>query len=103
MYYLVFIIFLFLNGFSEAAELWTKYDLPDTITCITSYGDYIWAGTNNGIVRINQFDGSAKSYTTNDGFPSNKVTSILADKNGIIYVGLIDEISRFAHILTIDD
>lgn len=89
MYYLI-ISFLLFSGISEAGELWTKYDLPDTVNYLTGYGEYIWAGTNNGIIRINRTDGTTKKYTINDGLPSNKVTSLYADNNGIIYAALRD-------------
>ena len=107
MQYLIITALLFFTGNSEAAELWTKYDVPDSINCITSYGDNIWAGTNNGIVRINRSDGTIKKFTTDNGLPSNTVTSICSVNNGIIYVGLRDieqndDGDRNAYIVLID-
>jgi hypothetical protein len=101
---MIIILMLAFIGNSEAGEIWTKYDLPDSINCITSYGDNIWAGTNSGLIRLNRIDGSTKIFTTNDGLPSNTVTSVCADKSGIIYAGLRDnDPTEFnAYIISLD-
>ena len=88
---ILLIMLLAFIGNAEAGELWTKYALVDTVNCITSHGDYIWAGTNRGLIRLSRSDGSKKTYSANNGLlPANIVTSVCADNNGIIYAALID-------------
>ena len=108
MYYLIILFFFIFYGISQAGELWTKYDISDSVTSITGYGNFIWAGTNSGLIRINRLDGLTKKYTINNGFPSNKVTSVCSDENGVIYVALIDSIRNQnnnvdAYILSLHD
>ena len=90
MYYLISLFIFMFSGISQAGELWTKYDISDSVTSITGYGNYIWAGTIKGLVRVNRTDGSIKKFTKADGLPSNNVRSLCADDNGIIYAGLRD-------------
>lgn len=89
MYYLLFLFLLFINNVS-AEELWTKYNLNKDINSISNYGEYIWIGTNSGLIRLNRLDSSIKIYTTKDGLPSNIVTSVCTDNNGLVYIGLRD-------------
>ena len=90
MHYLTLILYLFFPSISEADDIWKKYDIPDTINCITTQGEYIWLGTDNGLLRLNRFDGTEKTYTIKEGLPSNIVTSICLGDNNSIYFGLQD-------------
>ena len=91
MYYLIILTCLLFSGISQAGEMWTKYSLPDTINCITSYKDYIWTGTENGVVRMNRNDGSLIRFTAeNDRLAEKYINYLLTDKDGELFAGSID-------------
>ena len=56
---------------------------PNTINSIALEGDYIWCGTNGGVVRWDRSDGSYVVYNRGNGPVSNFVTSCAVDSNGI--------------------
>ena len=89
MYYIIILAFLFFSCISNADVLWTKYNLPVTVKCISAQGDYIWLGTNSGLYKLNRISGDIKSFTVKNGLPSNIITSLCSEKNNL-YIGLQD-------------
>ena len=55
--------------------------------------DALWVGTlGDGLIRYNQ--GNEKTFTTKDGLPDNRVRAIEEDKDGNLWVGTWDGLSR---------
>lgn len=82
---IIIILMLAFIGNTEADELWTKYDVQDKINCITRYGNFIWIGTNDGIVKMNCNNGVFIKYTKQDSLFSNTIHFITSDVNGNIF------------------
>jgi len=81
----------------------TKYIPGVVVSHMVNSGD-IWLGTfNRGLVKLtkkimpgtegNEFE--LKSFTTNQGLPSNQVTSILPDGKGNLWLGTTGGLSKF--------
>ena len=66
------------------------------VKCITENSDGIWAGSENGLFKI---DASAlkviKSYTDQDGMPNSFVYGILSDENQQLWISTNKGISAF--------
>lgn len=92
---MLIILMLTFIGNSEAGELWTKYDLGDSVSInsLSNYGDYLWIGASNGLTRLNRLDGTIKTFTTKNGLPEDYVLSVCCDKNGLVYTGTISLVS----------
>lgn len=59
--------------------------------------DYLWLATNQGIFKLEPADGTLHHFTVNDGLHSNNflARSALMAKDGSIYFGSIDGLTRF--------
>lgn len=87
----IFIAFMIYINQPSASELWTHYAISDTINCIIGHGDYIWMGTQNGIVRMNRKDGSQTWFIAeNSNLAEKYVNYIVSDKDGKIFAGSKD-------------
>ena len=50
-------------------------------------GDYLWAGTDGGVVRWDTRDGSYTKFTTADGLAGNRIASMTSDPAGNMWFG----------------
>ena len=67
---------------------WINYTNGDNVTCLVEEGQYIWAGTNGGLVRINKKTKETIFYNkANSGLPDNNITALVIDKRGIKWIG----------------
>jgi len=69
---------------------WTHHDDVDLsnneiLSICTDDPSTVWAGTTTGLAKYES--GTWTGYTTADGFPSNYISCINIDKNGIIWFG----------------
>ena len=55
----------------------------------------VWAGTDNGLNRLDQASGIFTVYSTRDGLPNNSVVGILEDERGRLWLGTRNGLSRF--------
>ena len=55
----------------------------------------IWAGTQNGLYKINPESGATASYFKEDGLPSNAVSCVLDDHRGNLWLSTNQGVSRF--------
>ena len=70
--------------FSQLKD-WGNYTNNDLIRCMLSDGDYLWIGTNGGIVKLNKSTGEKHFYTRCDGLPNNKISALALDGNGGVW------------------
>lgn len=82
------IMFFFYSlSFSENTE-WRTYLSGISIRDFAEEGQFIWAGTSNGLFRVAKATGDTIRYTTdNSGLPDNWINTITVDKNGIKWIG----------------
>ncbi len=55
----------------------------------------LWVGTAQGLNRFDTKQGTFKTYSTQEGLPSNMVAAITSDKNGSLFLATPKGISRF--------
>ena len=55
----------------------------------------IWIGTHNGLIKFNTQTQEFKSYTTDDGLPSNSIAAIKGDDNDNLWISTNYGVARF--------
>jgi ligand-binding sensor domain-containing protein len=98
-------LFLFLPAAAgQSPALYTKWEnfttangMPDAkVFSVAVDGDRVWAGTENGLVLIENSK-VAKVYTTADGLPNRVVTGIAIDKKtGDLWLATFGGLSQFS-------
>ena len=86
---IVFLLSLNLNQlvFSQYTD-WTYFPRSYMITSFANEGNYLWASSYTGIVKINKTNGIKTFYNkANSPLPTNIVNKILIDHNGIKWFG----------------
>ena len=58
------------------------------IICLAEYGNYIWAGTDIGLIKLNKNDGSIVIFDKTYDLPANFITAIALNNEGNIWFGL---------------
>lgn len=90
--------------FAQTPALYTKWEnfttangMPDAkVLSVAVDGDRVWAGTENGLVLIENSK-VAKVYTTTDGLPNRVVTGIAVDKKtGDLWLSTFGGLSQFS-------
>lgn len=65
------------------------------ISCITQLENYIWIGTlGGGVGRYNLSDNTFTTFSENNGLAGANVESIITDKEGFIWVGTTNGLSK---------
>ncbi|MEN3039522.1 MAG: two-component regulator propeller domain-containing protein, partial [Candidatus Kryptonium sp.] len=83
---IVFVLFS-VNSFSQNPE-WVNLIRAVNVTAIAEEGNYIWVGTNGGLVRIDKTTGSTTFYNkANSGLPDNYILAIAIDGQGNKWIG----------------
>ena len=95
-----------LNKFDKKKEQFIRYrSIPSNLKSLSS--DYIfsiyindsgllWLGTyGGGLNKFNPNTGECKSYTVNDGLPSNSIYGMLKDDSGYFWLSTNNGLSRF--------
>ena len=86
LYSIIFSTFLSVS-FAQNPE-WINYTEGNYVSALIEDGNYIWAGTNGGLVKIDKTSGEPTFYNkTNSGLPSNWVYAIAIDGNGNKWIG----------------
>ncbi|MFC2131572.1 two-component regulator propeller domain-containing protein [Bacteroidota bacterium] len=79
---IVTILFILFNIPSLFAEEWIQYTNLDDISDIAEDGDFLWIGTDAGLVKMNKETDEKTFYNNaNSGLPSNYVSCITIDSN----------------------
>jgi ligand-binding sensor domain-containing protein len=72
---------------STTAQAWRTFTKVTSIHSLAIQGEYLWAGTDGGVVRWNTTDGSYVKYTTADGLANNSIEPITSDARGNVWAG----------------
>ncbi|CUS76316.1 hypothetical protein JGI20_01597 [Candidatus Kryptobacter tengchongensis] len=75
----LFAILIFNLSFSQNPE-WINFTYGNYIRALAIEGDYIWVGTNGGLVKLNMLTGEKVYYTKASGLPSNQIYTIADSK-----------------------
>jgi len=84
---LVLILLVYSLAYPQKLE-WLSYTSGNYVSgiyvsALKEEGNFIWAGTTNGLVKIDKSSGVSAFYSTiNSGLPSNVITSIAIDSSG---------------------
>ncbi|GAB1442530.1 hypothetical protein MASR2M39_13660 [Ignavibacteriales bacterium] len=69
---------------------WVNYTYGGNVVALAEDGDYIWAVTTGGLVKIYKQTGSTVYYNkSNSGLPHNFVQSIAIDQSGNKWIGTL--------------
>ncbi len=82
-------------GQVAGAPGWTSYGNDNFVLTLAPQGDYLWAGSESGLVRWNLIPGSYVRFDMEDGLPSVRVNDLLVDAEGLLWVATDAGVSRF--------
>ena len=92
------VVILALSHPALSHEGWVSYLVDNQeyhINDIAIEGDFVWCATLTGLLRYNASTGETQRFTTDDGLPSNTVTDVLVDENGMKWMATSEGVSRF--------
>jgi len=75
--------------FSQNPE-WINYTNGQFVFSIVIEDDYLWTGTNGGLVKLNTNTGETIHISKASGLPGNWINSIAIDGNGTKWIGTKD-------------
>ena len=64
----------------------SENSLENTINALDGRDGTLWVATNNGVLSINEANGTLKGYTTSDGLPHNRIRDIFVDSKGAVWI-----------------
>lgn len=74
---------------------WTNYSNGNFVLALARSGDYLWAGSEGGLVRWDLNDGSCVKFGVGDGLASGRVHDLLVDEGGVLWVATDAGLNRF--------
>ncbi len=74
---------------------WTSYGNDNFVLSLALQGDYLWAGSESGLVRWNLVPGSYVRFGKQDGLPSVRVNDLLVDGEGYLWVATDAGVTRY--------
>ena len=80
---------------SRNQESWINYTNANCVITLVIEGNYIWAGTDGGVIKWNIDNGEYIKFTTADGLVDNIVQSIAIDSEGNKWFGTSGGVSKF--------
>jgi ligand-binding sensor domain-containing protein len=87
--YISILLILIGSIYSLQAQIeWKSYATGEIISRIAMHGTDLWVATyGDGLIKINTLTGDSTFYIrTNSGIPSNEISDMVVDKNGIVYL-----------------
>jgi ligand-binding sensor domain-containing protein len=69
-------------GASATQEAWRNFTKITYFSALALQGDYLWAGTDGGVVRWDTRDGSYTKFTTADGLAGNYIDAVASHPTG---------------------
>jgi hypothetical protein len=77
------------SSYSQNPE-WINYTNGNSVYALVEEGNFIWAGTNGGLVKIDKTSGASFFYNkANSGLPDNNVLAIAIDVSGNKWIGTV--------------
>ena len=67
------------------ADIWSMYTNGNFVNSVAMQGDYLWCGTEGGVVRWNTYDMSYVKFTTRDGLKDNYVLKVTISPDGTVW------------------
>ena len=64
---------------------WSIYTNTDIVMCMQNDGEYLWIGTNGGLVKLNKQNGGKQFYNRCDGLPETRVSALTTNKKGELW------------------
>jgi ligand-binding sensor domain-containing protein len=87
-YLLITILSLFFYISHGQSPKWLNYTNGDVINDIYEEGNYLWVGTNGGIVKVDKTTGTPTFFNQSSmGALLNGILSIAVDKNNVMWLG----------------
>ncbi len=75
---------------------WTNYGNDNFVLTLAHQGeDYLWAGSESGLVRWNLGPGSYTRFGKEDGLPSVRINDLLVDADGSLWVATDAGVCRY--------
>ena len=74
---------------------WTSYGNDNFVLTLALQDDYLWAGSESGLVRWNLIPGSYNRFGMEDGLPSVRINDLLVDAEGALWVATDAGVSRY--------
>jgi len=86
---LIFVLVLIvINPSLSQTQEWIGFTSGKEILCLAEEGQYLWVGTNGGLVKLNKLTGEFIVYGKwNSGLPINYVRAIAIDGQGNKWIG----------------
>ena len=80
---------------AQSSGTWRNYTNGNGARALAVEGNYVWAGTNGGVVRWDRTGGTYVKYTSADGLADNWVFAIAMDEAGHKWFGTYSGVSEF--------
>ena len=90
-----FMCLFFFPDSTGAGERWVNYFEDEVILCLAYEGNFIWAGTENGLYQLDKSSGNALHYTISDGMLSRVVKAVAVDHDGNKWIGTSQGANKF--------
>jgi ligand-binding sensor domain-containing protein len=82
-------------GQAPASGSWTSYSNGNFVLALARQGDTLWAGGDGGLVRWNLADGGYVKFGREDGLPPGRITDLLVDDGGLLWIATDSGIQRY--------
>jgi len=80
---------------AQSSGIWRNYTNGNYVHALAVESNYVWAGTQGGVVRWDRTSGTYAKYTTADGLADNWVNAIAIDGAGHKWFGTYSGVSEF--------
>lgn len=84
------LILFFVPCVSAQIYQWENHTNKDEVTSLNSFGGFVWATTNGGVIRIAPLSGEVTTYLNSDGLGSIKINFAALADEGDAYFGSAD-------------
>ena len=88
-----YIIYFNIGGVWNLIFRWIENDMCDSINDITGKGNIIYIATDDGLIKFDKSNNDLKHYNVEDGLLDEKVTDVLIDSKGYVWLGTPDGVN----------
>ena len=93
-FFLICLVLMFANT-ALLSQTWETHTNKDDVQDLCFAGDYCWAATTGGVVKVNIHDFSFETFEREEGLPSNYIKAITSNNNKIWFGSLRNGITLF--------